>query len=130
MHEDDDRLFEAIRTGAKGYVLKNVHVTTFLAFLRGVDRGEVALTPTMTSKVLHEFARLTEPAKQGAAEFGSLSTRELQVLKQLKNGTTNREIAEQLVISENTVKNHVRSILAKLGLQNRRQAARYFESKV
>jgi DNA-binding NarL/FixJ family response regulator len=130
MHEDDDRLFEAIRIGAKGYLLKNVHVTTFLTFLRGVDRGEVALTPTMTSKVLHEFARLTEPAKHGTPEFESLSTRELQVLQQLKNGATNREIAEELFISENTVKNHVRNILTKLGLENRRQAAHYFGSKV
>lgn len=130
MHEDDERLFEAIRTGAKGYLLKNVHVNTLLAFLRGVNRGEAALTPTMTSRVLHEFARLTDPPKQGSAEFESLSTRELQVLKQMKNGATNREIAEQLFISENTVKNHVRNILAKLGLHNRRQAANYFGNKV
>ncbi|MCX6045655.1 MAG: response regulator transcription factor [Chloroflexi bacterium] len=129
MHEDDERLFEAIRTGAKGYLLKNVHATTLLTFLRGVDRGEAALTPTMTSKLLNEFARLTEPPKQGSSEFEALSTRELQVLKQLKKGATNREIAEQLFISENTVKNHVRNILTKLGLQNRRQAANYFGSK-
>lgn len=130
MHEDDERLFEAIRTGAKGYLLKNVHVNTLLTFLRGVDRGEAALTPTMTGRVLNEFARLADLPKQDSPEFESLSTRELQVLKLLKKGATNREIAEQLFISENTVKNHVRSILTKLGLHNRRQAANYFGSKV
>jgi len=127
MHEDDERLFEAIRAGAKGYLLKNVHVAKLLAFLHGVERGEAALTPAMTNRILHEFARLADSPKQEAAEFESLSAREVEVLQHLSAGATNREIAEHLFISENTVKNHVRNILAKLDLKSRRQAASYFQ---
>ena len=129
VHEDDSRLFEAIRVGAKGYLLKNVPVAKLLAFLRGVERGEAALTPAMTSKIMDEFARLTEPPEQGETELAMLSHRELEVLEQLRMGATNQEIAERLVISENTVKNHVRNILTKLNLHSRRQTISYLHKR-
>ncbi|MFN8486063.1 MAG: response regulator transcription factor [Caldilineaceae bacterium] len=129
VHEDDERLFEAIRTGAKGYLLKNVHVTKLLTFLRGVEHGEVALMPAMTNRILHEFARLAETPKSSSSALETLSAREVEVMRLLATGATNQEIAERLFISENTVKNHVRSILAKLDLKSRRQVAHYLRRK-
>ncbi|MEZ4866177.1 MAG: response regulator transcription factor [Caldilineaceae bacterium] len=126
VHEDDERLFKAIRIGAKGYLLKNVPVSKLLAFLRGVEKGEVALSPVMTSKILDEFARMLESHQEKTPELDLLSPRELEVLEQLSTGASNREIGERLYISENTVKNHVRNILSKLNLQNRRQAVSFF----
>jgi len=123
VHEQDDRLFAAIRCGAKGYLLKNVPVAKLLDYLRGVERGEAALSPTMTSHVLEEFARLDPSRDPGPAELAELTTRELEVLRELATGATNLEIADRLCISENTVKNHVGSILTKLNLSNRREAA-------
>lgn len=125
VHEEDDRLFEAIRSGAKGYLLKNVPVNKLLSFLRGVEKGEAAISRSMTSRLMDEFAKL-EPERKAAPTLPAvLTTRELEVLQQLATGASNREIADQLVISENTVKNHVRSILAKLNLRNRREASNF-----
>lgn len=125
VHEEDDRLFAAIRCGAKGYLLKNVPVVKLLAFLRRIEHGEVAISSAMASRILAEFAR-TEPTRgRERMETGELTIRELEVLRELALGASNREIAERLVIAENTVKNHVRNILAKLNLRNRREATRY-----
>jgi DNA-binding NarL/FixJ family response regulator len=123
VHEKDDRLFAAIRSGAKGYLLKNVPVSKLLDYLRGVERGEAAVSPTMTSHILDEFARLGPGPDPGPAELDELTPREVEVLQQVVQGATNREIADRLCISENTVKNHVGNILAKLNLRNRREAA-------
>ena len=123
VHEEDDRLFAAIRSGAKGYLLKNVPVSRLLAFLRGLERGEAAITPAMTSRVLNEFARLEPTHSQ--TEPDELTTRELEVLRELSTGASNREIAGRLIIAENTVKNHVSNILNKLSLRNRREAAEF-----
>lgn len=125
VHEDDERLFRAIRIGAKGYLLKNVPVTVLLSFIRGVERGEPALTPAMTSKILNEFARSPKADQTKTEETTLLTARELDVLKHLRTGATNREIADRLFIAENTVKNHVRSILSKYNLTSRRQAVNY-----
>jgi len=126
VHEEDDRLFAALRSGAKGYLLKNVAISKLLSFLRGVQQGEAALTAQMTSRVLDEFVRL-EPARRQPAPTtpSDLTTRELEVLKELVTGASNREIADRLVITENTVKNHMRNILTKLNLKNRREAANF-----
>lgn len=123
VHEEDDRLFAAIRSGAKGYLLKNVPVSKLLAFLRGVQNGEAAITPAMTSRVLNEFARLEPTHNQ--TDPDELTTRELEVLRELSTGASNREIAGRLIIAENTVKNHVSNILNKLSLRNRREAAEF-----
>lgn len=125
VHEDDHRLFAAIRGGAKGYLLKNVPVGQLLAMLRGVERGEAALLPEMTSRILVEFSRLKPTPELERNGVGELTSRELEVLQQLATGATNREIADRLIIAENTVKNHVRSILTKLNLRNRREAASF-----
>ena len=125
VHEEDDRLFAALRSGAKGYLLKNVAVTKLLTFLRGVERGEAAITPVMTTRLLNEFARLDPHRRQRDPSSDELTTREMEVLNELIDGASNREIADRLVIAENTVKNHVRNILAKLNLKNRREAAEF-----
>lgn len=124
-HDDDDRLFAAIRRGAKGYLLKNVCASELLSFVRGIERGQAAITPDMTSRILDEFARMGPGAQSHGAELAHLTSRELEVLQELAAGGTNRQIAERLVISENTVKNHVGSILAKLDFRNRREAASF-----
>ena len=129
VHEEDDRLFAAIRSGAKGYLLKNVPVTKLLAFLHGVERGEAAISSVMAGRILAEFAR-TEPTRgRERVETGELTIRELQVLRELSSGATNGEIAARLIIAENTVKNHVRNILAKLNLRNRREARDFARSQ-
>ena len=121
VHENDEMLFEAIRIGAVGYLLKNVSVTQMMKQIRSIEQGEAALMPGMTRKILNEFARQSDTRPQGPAELQALSVRELEVLDQLAGGATNREIAQRLYISENTVRNHVHSILTKLKLQNRTQ---------
>lgn len=125
IHEDDERLFAAIRSGAKGYLLKDVPMAKLLAYLRGLERGEAAVSGAMTSHILSEFSRLQAPPQSDQAQVTELTPREAEVLRELAGGATNQEIASRLVISENTVKHHVRSILTKLNLRNRREAARF-----
>lgn len=125
VHEEDERLFAAIRSGAKGYLLKNVPVAKLLAYLRGVQSGEAAITGAMASRILSEFSRLQPPCWPERAEAGELTSREVEVLQELASGATNQEIASRLVISDNTVKNHVHNILTKLNLRNRREAINY-----
>jgi DNA-binding NarL/FixJ family response regulator len=125
VHEEDERLFAAIRSGAKGYLLKNVPVARLLSFLRGLEQGEVAITPKMTTRILDEFSRMEPTRRPVSDDLSALTARELDVLREISTGASNREIAQRLCISENTVKNHVSNILAKLNLQNRREAARF-----
>jgi two-component system NarL family response regulator len=117
--ETDEDLFEAIKAGASGYLLKNVDPDYLIASVQQVQRGEVPIAPTMAAKILRE---LTAPAE---STVQALTGRERQVLELLAGGLANKEIAYQLKISENTVKNHLRNILEKLHLQNRVQAALY-----
>jgi two-component system nitrate/nitrite response regulator NarL len=126
IHEEDERLFEAIYSGAKGYLLKNVSVTRLLEYLRGAIQGKAAINRTMTSKLLERFAEIG-PRATGvpSAAMVNLTNRELEVVQYLSTGLTNREIAETLFITERTVKNHVSNILSKLGLPNRQQVAYY-----
>jgi DNA-binding NarL/FixJ family response regulator len=120
--DDDERLFAAIRLGAKGYLLKNIPVARLLASLRGVEKGEPAMAPDMVGRLMSEYAR-SAGAPQGRPDpLSQLSARELEVLHELASGATNRQIAERLFISENTVRNHVHKILEKLALKSRRQA--------
>jgi DNA-binding NarL/FixJ family response regulator len=125
IYEEDERLFAAIRSGAKGYLLKDVPTARLLAYLRGLERGEAAISGVMTSHILGEFSRLQALPQGDQADVGELTPREAEVLRELTGGATNKEIASRLVISENTVKRHVRSILIKLNLCNRREAARF-----
>jgi DNA-binding NarL/FixJ family response regulator len=122
--DDDEDLFAAIRAGASGYLLKSVKPEELFRSLRGVPRGEAAISPLLASKVLREFARLDQPAPVPGAVEG-LSPRETEVLALVTEGLINREIGERLHIAENTVKNHLRNILDKLHLNNRAQAAAF-----
>ncbi len=120
--EDDRMLFDAIKSGAQGYLLKNLDADEFFSLLDGVERGEPALTPALARKLLKEFA------KPGQAKDSpdALTDRELDVLRCLVDGvTSNRKLAERLGVSENTVKFHVRNILDKLHLNNRAQAVSF-----
>jgi DNA-binding NarL/FixJ family response regulator len=125
VHEDDERLFQAIRCGAKGYLLKNTPVTQLLDYLRGLAQGEAALPPSAVSRILEEFANSSNHVESEPEILGKLTTRQLEVLHELKHGATNKEIAENLVISEQTVKNHISHILAVLNFHSRHEAASF-----
>jgi len=129
VHEEDHRLFAAIRSGAKGYMLKNVPVAKLLERLRGLERDEAAISPTLTGRILDAFARTTPARRPNNAEISQLTPRELDVLAELATGASNKDIAARLFITENTVKNHVGSVLSKLGLPNRRVAARFAQQQ-
>jgi DNA-binding NarL/FixJ family response regulator len=120
--EDDHSLFDAIKSGAQGYIIKNLEADEFFGLLEAVGRGEPALTPTLARKLLREFAKPGQPKDSPDA----LTDRELDVLRCLVDGiTSNRRLAEKLGVSENTVKFHVRNILDKLHLHNRAQAVAF-----
>ena len=124
--EDDADLFEAIKSGAQGYLFKNLDSGEFFRLLEGVARGEPALTPSLARKLLGEFARPPAPAQPAVEGPQALTEREREVLDLLVQGiTSNRELAERLVVSENTVKYHLRNILDKLHVQNRAQVVAY-----
>jgi DNA-binding NarL/FixJ family response regulator len=123
VHEEDEILFAAVRSGAKGYLLKNVSAKVMLAKLRGLSQGDAAILPAQTGRILSEFAR-TAPPQPSEENIIPLTDRELEVLQLVANGSSNQEIAAQLHISLHTVKNHLHHILEKLQVENRRQAAR------
>jgi len=123
--DDDGSLFQAIKSGAKGYLLKDLESEKFFGLLEGVARGEPALTPTLARKLLDEFARPEKQAKQ-SYDPDALTERETEVLELMVDGvTSNRKLAKRLGVSENTVKFHVRNILDKLHLHNRAQVVAY-----
>lgn len=122
LFEEDDHLFEAIRAGAIGYLSKRAHSEMLFKTLRGVMRGEAGISGATARRILDEFARLSPTPSE---EEASLTLREVEVLRELANDASNQAIAERLVISENTVKNHVRNILLKLHFHSRHEAADY-----
>ena len=118
---EDEDLFEAIKCGAAGYLVKDLEADKFFALLEGVARGEPALTPSLARKLLTEFAR-PKPSAAKDKDPDALTAREMEVLEAMVEGvTTNRALARELGVSENTVKFHVRNILDKLHLNNRAQ---------
>jgi DNA-binding NarL/FixJ family response regulator len=115
--EDDADLFEAIKSGAAGYLPKSLEAGQFFELIAGVLRGEAGLTPELANKILHEFAR---PAAHAAEpDPDDLTPREREVLGLVAQGATNAEVAARLVVSENTVKFHMKNILQKLHARNR-----------
>lgn len=125
VYEDDDTLFAAIRSGAVGYLLKNVPINGLLASLRSLKSGQAAITREMTTRLVREFSRTSVPPVGGDDLLAPLTRREVEIMQELATGASNREIAQRLFIAENTVKHHVHNILSKLGLKNR-QAAIHF----
>jgi DNA-binding NarL/FixJ family response regulator len=124
--DDDSNLFEAIKSGAQGYLLKNLESDEFFVLLEGIGRGEPGLTPALARKLLQEFARPTTPARAPSQDPDALTDREREVLELLVQGiTSNRKLATKLGVSENTIKFHVRNILDKLHLNNRAQVVSY-----
>ena len=123
VHDQDVNLFEAIKRGAEGFLSKNVRAKALLDSLRGVMKGEAAISGSMAGKILKEFARLA--GIEAGHIAGQLTPREKEVLQKISEGLSNREIGLSLSISENTVKAHVTNILGKLHFQTRTQAAAY-----
>jgi DNA-binding NarL/FixJ family response regulator len=123
---DDDRdLFEAIRSGAVGYLLKNLQPRELFDLLEGLKRGEAPISGKLAARILSEFRSPRTPTKGETEIRDPLSPREVEVLERVVLGEGNREIAETLCLTENTVKAHLRNILEKLHLQNRVQVAVY-----
>jgi DNA-binding NarL/FixJ family response regulator len=116
----DEYVYEALRAGASGFVLKDDSPEQLLAAIRTVAAGEALLSPTVTKKVIKQFARLPRP--DPPKELDQLSEREREVFRLMAEGLSNGEIGQQLYISETTVKTHVTHILQKLGLRDRVQA--------
>jgi DNA-binding NarL/FixJ family response regulator len=116
-------VFEGLRAGAVGYLLKDVSSEKLYEAIRSAARGEYFLLPSITAKVMAEFSRMARPAKTAIDEIGvKLSSREMEVLRLVAQGASNKEIADTLVIAEGTVKNHLTNILAKLDARDRMQA--------
>ena len=123
--DDDDTIFDGLRAGAVGYLLKDVPSAKLVEAIRAAARGESFLQPSVAAKVVAEFSRMsglkTTDPQQELVE--PLSEREMEILGVLATGASNREIANALFITEGTVKNHVTNILGKLGVRDRTQAA-------
>lgn len=123
--DNDQYLFDAIKIGAQGYLLKDLELQQLLDLLELISKGEAILSNTMATKIFKEFSRTSENGKHGDNHEEELTDREVTILKYVAQGLMNKEIAETLDISENTVKIHIRNILEKLHLKNRIQAAVY-----
>lgn len=128
--DDPSHLFEAIKKGAQGYLLKNMNPSAWRDYLRGVALDEAPLNPDLALSILREFAGRqarpeTQPVGGGRAFAEDLTPREKELLLEVARGLTNREVAQTLGLSEHTVKNHLKNILQKLHLDNRVQLARY-----
>lgn len=121
-YDDDDALFAAVMAGASGYLLKQVGGSDILAGIRIVGQGKSLIDPSLTGKLL---TRLRNPPATAHEEEDPLSPREHEILELITEGFTNRQIGERLYLAEKTVKNYVSSILAKLGMERRTQAAVY-----
>ncbi|HPS42574.1 MAG TPA: response regulator transcription factor [Anaerolineaceae bacterium] len=120
----DNALFEAIKSGASGYLLKNLEPSDLYLTLEKIQNGEAVINGVLANKILNEFSRLSQPKIQ-VTELDQLSKREIEVLKNLVKGMDNKEIAAALSISPSTVKTHLQNIIEKLHLKNRTEAAVY-----
>jgi DNA-binding NarL/FixJ family response regulator len=129
VRDDDEKLFEAIKNGAQGYLLKKMHSPELITMARRALAGEVAIPPRLAGQMLDEFRRLSrlEPREENA--YTLLSPRELEVLNLVAMEKTDKEIAQSLSLSLNTIKTHLRNILSKLQVGNRKEAARLAKDK-
>jgi RNA polymerase sigma factor (sigma-70 family) len=122
---DDAKVFDAIKAGALGYVLKDSPPEEIVAAIRAASRGEALLSPPVAARVMSEFTRLSQQRAADMKVFSELTEREREVLKLVAEGLRNREIGERLFITEKTVKNHISSILEKLHANDRTEAAMF-----
>ncbi len=135
--DDEQNIVEGLRAGAKGYLLKDASLEELVAAIRAVQRGESPIQPSVAAKLVQRMTReaapadaaprptITGPRSMDQVMFDELTEREREILRYLGQGASNREISEQLFITEGTVKNHVSNILGKLALRDRTQAAIY-----
>ena len=124
--DEEADLYEAIKAGASGYLLKEISIEEVASAVRQVQAGQSLISPSMASKLLNEFAAMVKRRDERTQVPGPrLTERELEVLKLVAKGMNNRDIGSELFISENTVKNHVRNILEKLHLHSRMEAVVY-----
>ncbi|GAB6989133.1 response regulator [Paenibacillus pini] len=123
--DDASYLFEALKQGAQGYLLKNLSSSTWIEYLRAMMSDEAALSRELATRILQEFP-LSLPSRE---QHETLTTREREILSWVSSGLTNKEIGSQLHISDQTVKNHLKNILQKLHLENRVQLTRYAMEK-
>jgi DNA-binding NarL/FixJ family response regulator len=121
--DDDEYVFDGLRAGAMGFLLKDTSSEKLFDAIRAAVRGEYFLMPSITARVMAEFSRLSNQAPHRSDMLpNSLSEREVEVLRLVATGLSNKEVADKLVIAEGTVKNHLTNILGKLGVQDRLQA--------
>ncbi|MEJ2212300.1 MAG: response regulator transcription factor [Anaerolineae bacterium] len=125
VRDDNEKLFEAIKNGAQGYLLKNIRSRELLNLLRGAVNGEAAITPALGGRMLEEFRRLAQRDIPTDDDAVYLTQREQEVLVHVAHGATDKEISDELNLSIHTVKTHMRNILAKLHLSHRHEAALY-----
>ncbi len=122
-YAEDEMLFSAIRAGASGYVLKQIEGESLVRAIEAVGRGEALLDPAVTQRIFQEVRKAAK--EEEASAFAALTQQEKHVLMLVSEGKTNREIAKALFLGEGTVRNYVSSILSKLGVSNRAEAAAY-----
>ena len=118
----DEYVYEALRSGASGFLLKDAQADQLLAAVRAVASGDAVIDPSVTRRLLDRFATAARPPDPSSAQFPSLTAREQDVLRLICRGLTNAEIASELFVEETTVKTHIGRILSKLGLRDRVQA--------
>ncbi len=123
--DEEADLYDAIKAGASGYLLKEIPIEEVADAIRSVWAGQSRISPSMASKLLNEFAQVSKQSERTRVPGPKLTERELEVLRLVAQGLANRDIAKQLFISENTVKNHIRNILEKLHLHSRMEAVVY-----
>jgi len=125
VRDEDDNLFEAIKSGAQGYLLKSIRSWDLVEMLRAAVRGEAAITPALGGKMLEEFRKLSRQSRHDTGSDVALTSREREVLSLVAAGHTDQEISDALHISIHTVKTHMRNILGKLQVSHRHEAALY-----
>ena len=122
--DEEADLYESVKNGAAGYLLKDSSIEEVAQAIRVVNEGQSLISPSMAVKLIDEFKQMSKPEREQGPAL-RLTERELEVLRLVAKGLNNREVAKELFISENTVKNHVRNILEKLQLHSRMEAVMY-----
>ncbi len=127
--DDDEYIFEALKQGASSYLLKDMNSDEIVSAIRVVKQGGSVMPPKVTAKVVNKFAKISSSTEQSAYEH--LTEREMEIIKHIAAGMSNKEIAKALYLSQGTVKNHITNILSKLNMRDRTQVALYaIENKI